>query len=94
VARCFFRVGAEIEAEDFCPESRGLRITLIAGAKRHPLPDHDEPRQPHRELGKEIVIGYGESELDPMPERGIAEIRIHPWQIVYLSRNVNLFLPF
>src|SRR5439155_25061168 len=43
-----------------------------------PYPIHQEPRQPHRELRKQIVISNGEGELQSTPEGGIGKGRVHP----------------
>src|SRR5262245_32384838 len=62
----------EVEAEDTGPETRCVRVALIAGLQRAPFPEDQEPGQPHGELGKQVVIGDREGELQPMPQRGIA----------------------
>src|SRR6266699_1057388 len=53
----------EIESEDLGPKSDGLVVLIIAGAEGAPFPVNDEPRQPHGELRKEIVIDDREPEL-------------------------------
>ena len=66
------------EAEDLGPESCGRRVSFVARSQRTPLPVHEKPREPHRELGKQVVIGDGECELQPMPERGVVHDQIWP----------------
>src|SRR5437588_2524012 len=53
----------EIQSENLGPKANGLVVFIIAGAERAPFPVNDEPRQPHRELRKEIVIDDREPEL-------------------------------
>src|SRR2546430_2766312 len=53
----------EIQSEDLGPKPDGLVVFIIAGAERAPFPVNDEPRQPHRELRKEVVINDREPEL-------------------------------
>ena len=45
--------------------------TASAAPQRLPLEDHDEEREPHRELREEVVVGDGEGELQPVPEDGV-----------------------
>ena len=60
----------EVDPEDAPPETRRFSGALIS-AQRGPLENHDQERQPHRELGEQIVVRDGETELDPMPEERI-----------------------
>src|SRR5438034_8555465 len=53
----------KIESENLGPKPDGLVVFIIAGAERAPFPVNDEPRQPHRELRKEVVINDREPEL-------------------------------
>ena len=40
----------KINGEDFCPETSGAVVSLLAGAQRAPFPIDHEPRQTHRQL--------------------------------------------
>src|SRR5215469_636759 len=53
----------EIESEDLGPKPNRLIVFLVAGPERAPVPVNDEPRQPHRELRKQIMIDQREREL-------------------------------
>ena len=59
----------EIEPEDLGPEARGPVVFLITCAQGAPLPVHQEPRQAHGQLGKQVVIGEGERELETVPDQ-------------------------
>ncbi|MGC3991945.1 MAG: hypothetical protein QM796_20095 [Chthoniobacteraceae bacterium] len=63
----------KVQPKDFRPEPRGLIVFFLAGPERLPFPKNEKPRQPHRELREEVMIGDGKGELDAMPERGIGE---------------------
>ena len=58
----------KVQPEDSRPEPCRGCVSLISSTQGTPLPEHQEPRQPHRELGKQVVIRDGERELKPMPE--------------------------
>ena len=53
----------EIDGEDSGPEARGLMIMFVAGAQRHGLEHHDQQRQPHGQLRKQVVKCDGEGEV-------------------------------
>ena len=61
----------EVQPEDPRPEPGRRGVALVTGPQRAPFPEHEEPRQPHRELREEIVVGDGEGELKPVPEGGV-----------------------
>src|SRR3989442_107903 len=60
----------EVDPEDAPPETRRISGAVVA-AERCPLENHDQERQPHGELGKEVVVRDGEAELEPVPEEGV-----------------------
>src|SRR4029079_19683585 len=64
----------EVQPEDPVPEAGGVARARVAfeGA---PLPEPQEPGQPHRELRKQIVIRDGEGELQAVPESRVAHGR-------------------
>src|SRR5262252_5055120 len=64
----------EVEAEDPDPEARGIIPLRSAGGEADRLEDHDEQRQPHRELWEEIVIDDGERKLEAMPQEWIGHV--------------------
>jgi hypothetical protein len=61
----------ERQAEDPDPDARRVVPRRPAGSERHRLENDDEERQPHGELGEEVVEGERETELESMPEQGI-----------------------
>ena len=61
----------EGEAEDLCPESHRDRVSLVSRSQGAPFPEHQKPHDPHRELGKQVVIRDRERELQTMPERRV-----------------------
>src|SRR5262249_35232107 len=74
----------EVDPEDAPPEARRRVIALIAFANREDLEDEDEEREAHRELGKQVVVGDGESELKPIPCK-----RIHRSRLSFLLSAEN-----
>src|SRR5581483_5398636 len=54
----------EVDREDPAPEARGRIVPRLAGAQRRRLEEHDEEREPHRELREEVVKGDGEGEVE------------------------------
>ena len=56
----------EIDGEDLRPEARRAIVVLVAGAQRHGFQNHDQQRQAHGQLRKEVMKGDGESEMQPM----------------------------
>ena len=50
------------------PDPRRVAEFFIARAQMFPLEKNDDPRQPHRELRKQIVIGDGERKLQAAPK--------------------------
>src|SRR5262249_25250191 len=61
----------KVDPENPRPESRRIPKALLAAAKMPPFEIHDDPRQSHRELRKQIVIGDRERELHARPEEGV-----------------------
>ena len=53
----------KIDSENARPKTRGISESFITGAQMSPFEIDEKPRQPHRELRKQIVIGDGEREL-------------------------------
>src|SRR5947207_2000727 len=53
----------EIESEDFGPKPDSLIVFFVTGPERAPFPVNQEPREPHGELRKEVVINDREPEL-------------------------------
>jgi hypothetical protein len=41
-----------------------------------PFEIDNDPRQPHRELWKQVVVGDGERELEPAPKNGVCHKNI------------------
>ena len=41
---------------------------FVAGSQRHRFQNHDEQRQPHGELRKQVMEGYGVSKMQAMNE--------------------------
>src|ERR1043166_7791118 len=56
----------KIDGEYLGQEARGPFVALAPFPKSERLEDHDERREPHRELGEDIVVGYGEGEMQSM----------------------------
>src|SRR5437016_7894629 len=67
----------EIKSEDLRPKANGLVVFFVPGSKGAPFPINEEPRQPHGELRKEIVINDREPELYPVPKARIVKDRVH-----------------
>jgi hypothetical protein len=62
----------EVDAENLCPETGGAVVVLVARAQGHRLQDHDQQRQPHRQLREQIVIRDREGEMKAVQtERGV-----------------------
>ena len=56
---------------------------LVAGAQRHRLQNHDQQRQPHGELRKQVVKGDGKGKVDPVQGecvQGVWLLRDRPTQ--------------
>ena len=53
----------EVDAENLCPEAGGLVVAFIVGFERQGFQDHDQRRQSHGQLWKQVVIGHREREL-------------------------------
>src|SRR5579859_5634909 len=53
----------KIDSEDASPELRGAVVVLVARSKRFGLQVDKQEREPHRQLWKNVVEGYGEREL-------------------------------
>ena len=56
----------ERDAKDLRPKAHGAIVVGVSRAKREGLQHEDQEREPHRELRKQIVIGDGEREMQPM----------------------------
>jgi hypothetical protein len=55
----------EGDGEDLAPEPRGLVVEVVAGPHVDALEHEYEQRQTHGEHGKQVMVGYGEGELQP-----------------------------
>ena len=65
----------EIDGENLGPEARAAVVVVIARAQRHGLENHQQQRQPHRELREDVVERNRESELKAIdPERCIHNV--------------------
>ena len=53
----------KVDAENFCPETRGAVVVLIAGAQRHGFEDDDQKGQAHGQLREQIVERNREGEM-------------------------------
>jgi hypothetical protein len=60
----------EVDGEDAAPEARRAVPCFAAGAQSHGFEHHDEQRQAHGELRKQIVEGDGECEVQPVDDFG------------------------
>src|SRR5258706_13064002 len=58
----------ERDPEDSGPEARGLVVGFVAGTQCQSLQDHDEGREAHGELRKQIVERGGKCELQAVDE--------------------------
>ena len=58
----------EGQTEDADPETRGVVPRDVARAQADAFEHHDEQREAHRQLRKDVVKGEREAELDAMPE--------------------------
>src|SRR6266404_7004044 len=67
----------KVQSEDLRPKPNSLVVFLVTTSERAPFPVNDEPRQPHGELRKEVVINDREPELQPVPKPRIAKDRVH-----------------
>ncbi len=54
----------EVDSEDLSPETRGVLIERIAGADGYRLQDDDEQRKAHGQLGKQVMEGHREAEMN------------------------------
>ena len=60
----------EVDGEDASPEARRAIPCFAAGAQGHGFEHDDEKAQAHGELGKQIMEGDGESEVQPVDDLG------------------------
>src|ERR1022692_4543452 len=67
----------EIDAENLGPEAGRSVVTLVFGLERQGLQDHDQRRQSHGQLGKQVVIGHGEGEVQAVDQ----QCAIHAWTL-------------
>src|ERR1700741_5138725 len=58
-----------------------------------PFEIHDDPRQPHRELGKEIMIADGKSELQPAPKNGVFHKIVSEIRTAFPGFRISVWLP-
>jgi len=52
-----------IDAKDASPEASRLIVSLVVAAQRERLEDHNQRRQPHSQLRKQIVKSNGKREV-------------------------------
>jgi hypothetical protein len=67
----------EIQPEDPRPETGRRCVPLVTGPQRTPFPEHEEPREPHRQLREQVVVRDGEGELKPVPECGVVHVPLN-----------------
>ena len=73
----------EVDPEHPSPEARRALVHRVAGAQIHRFENHDERRQPHRELGKQVVKCDGKCKVEPMQdERVVHNCPINPLFVV------------
>ena len=72
---------AKLIAKIFAQKRAALVVMLVAGAQRHGLQNHEQQRQPHGQLRKDVVERYGKSEMQPVNR----ERRIHKRKEYQLS---------
>ena len=53
----------EVDAENLRPEAGGPVVALVVGLERQSFQNHDQRRQSHGQLRKQVVIGHREREL-------------------------------
>jgi hypothetical protein len=56
----------EVDGEDARPESRRAIVVLVTGTEGHGLEHHQQQRQAHGQLRKDVVERNGESEMQPV----------------------------
>jgi len=54
--------------ENSGPESGRAVVFFVFSSQGAPFPIDQKPGESHRQLGKQVVIGDGESEMDAMPK--------------------------
>src|SRR5208282_1486776 len=54
----------EIDSEDAAPKARGFIVVPISSANRERLENHDQQREAHRQLRKQVMKGGRECEMD------------------------------
>src|SRR5581483_111718 len=63
----------EIDAEDFCPEARRMIIGFVSSTERHALQHHNQRRQTHGQLWKQIVECNGEGKVETVDDKSMVQ---------------------
>ena len=61
----------KVDTEDFCPEPGCLVVLLFSGSIGLPFPINQKPRQPHRELRKQVMVNQRKTEVESVPKGSI-----------------------
>src|SRR3954468_16663310 len=59
----------KVDSEDPCPEACGIVIDRIWAAQGEGFEDHDQRRDPHGQLGKQVVKGNSKGEVQAMNQQ-------------------------
>src|SRR5205085_1470693 len=59
----------EVDRENLPPETSGPMVALVTLAQRDRFQDHDQQRQSHRELRKQVVKCNREREMEAMKQK-------------------------
>jgi len=59
----------KVDAKNARPKARCIAKSFVTGTQVSPFKIYNDPRQSHRELGKEIMIGDSKRELEPAPKK-------------------------
>ena len=65
-----YHAHGEIDGEDLHPETGGFVVPRITGSESGGLQNDNQKRQPHGELGKQIMEGNRECEMQPVDCEG------------------------
>ena len=59
----------KVDAKDLCPETRGLIVDFIVRAQRQRFQHHDQQRQSHGELRKQVMKCRGKGKMQPVNQQ-------------------------
>ena len=76
----------EVDPENARPEPGGLVISLVVAPEGKRLQHHDQGRQPHRELRKQVVKSDGEGEVQAVNQKCAIHVRI----LLELGKNISM----